>query len=53
MGTLKKHNLGALLRCDYIFNRLATSLYTAYYLGICVPCASHCIPNNAFLEATQ
>jgi hypothetical protein len=33
------NHLGALLRCGYISNGLATSLYTAYYLGSCVPCA--------------
>jgi len=49
MGTLKKHYLGALLRCAV----LATSLYTAYYLGFCVPCASYSIPDNAFLEVSQ
>ena len=68
MDTLKKHNLGALLRCAV----LITSLYTSYYLGFCVPCAfgakvatkkrvlgghalygCYCIPNNAFLEVTQ
>ena len=42
-NNLGKHGISAyaskLLRCSV----LATSLYTAYYLGFCVPCALHFI----------